>query len=70
MVKVEFVDGSEELLEDETGFAYNKDAEMFELGTALFPIRFPREFVKSIRVINVWRELKLTHKADSPCCGE
>ena len=54
MVRIEFVDGSEEVVEsDDDMYYYLKDEQMFEVDQNGHSIDFPREFVKSIRVIEV-----------------
>lgn len=54
MVRIEFVDGSEEVVEsDDSSYYYIKDEQMFEVVQNGHFIDFPREFVKSIRVIEV-----------------
>lgn len=63
MVKVEFIDGTSETVESiyvegSGNFEYRKETQMFKVfhqennGT-IFSIMYPREFVKSIRHIEV-----------------
>lgn len=55
MVKVEFVDGTEETLEPtgRVNFPYTYDAnkELFIIPVGEYYVMYPREFVKSIRYI-------------------
>lgn len=55
MVKVEFVDGTEETLEPvgKEDFPYKYDArcELFKVPVDGYYVMYPREFVKSIRYI-------------------
>ena len=54
MVKICFVDGTEEVVEsDDNTYYYRVDEQMFEVVQNGHFIDFPREFVKSIRVIEV-----------------
>lgn len=57
MVKVEFVDGTEETLEPtgKAGFPYMYDAnsELFKVPVGGYYVMYPREFVKSIRYIEI-----------------
>lgn len=54
MVRIEFVDGSEEVVEsDDNTYYYGRDNQMFQVLHNGRLIDFPREFVKSIRVIEV-----------------
>ena len=53
MIYIQFVDGSEELVEndDDISYFYNVDEQMFKVLHCGHWIDYPREFVKSIRVI-------------------
>lgn len=52
MIKVEFIDGSEDIVESDDGeYTYDHSIEMFKVAQNKMWIMYPREFVKSIRVI-------------------
>ena len=54
MIYVQFVDGSEETIEsDDHTYYYRAEEQMFKVIQNGYYIDFPREFVKSIRVIEV-----------------
>lgn len=56
MVEIQFVDGTYENIEplDGTSYEYDGDCQMFKvLGINAHYVMFPREFVKSIRYIEV-----------------
>ena len=54
MIRVEFVDGTEEVVEsDDNTYRYSSEDQMFRVAQNGYYIDFPREFVKSIRVIEV-----------------
>ena len=54
MVRIEFVDGTEEVVEsDNNAYYYETDDQIFQVLQNGHFIDFPREFVKSIRVIEV-----------------
>lgn len=54
MVRICFVDGTEETVEsDNNTYYYRAEEQMFEVLQDGCYIDFPREFVKSIRVIEV-----------------
>ena len=53
MVRIEFVDGTEEVVEsDDNAYYYETDNQIFQVLHNGHFIDFPREFVKSIRVIS------------------
>lgn len=54
MIKIAFIDGTEEVLESDDGsYYYEKDEELFQVPVKDSYVCFPREFIKSIRVIEV-----------------
>lgn len=57
VVKVEFIDGTEETLEPtgKTNFPYMYDmkSELFKVPVSGYYVTYPREFVKSIRYIEI-----------------
>lgn len=52
LVKIEFVDGTEEIVESSSayGFDYDEKNSMFRVLYSGSYIMYPREFVKSIRI--------------------
>lgn len=55
LVKIEFVDGTEEIVESDSGYGYSycEKTNMFNVLYKKSYIMYPREFVKSIRI---WEE--------------
>lgn len=52
LIKIEFVDGTEEIVESDAdyGYSYNEKTNMFLVLYQKSYIMYPREFVKSIRI--------------------